>query len=190
MNTLIVFAHPWHGSFNKAILDSVIKKCDTSNTKFELIDLNKDKFNPVMQEAELALFSKGEALDPLVKKYQKMLINADRIIYIFPVWWGATPAILKGFIDKVMLKNFAYTQDKMILKGKLTNIKEALIITTSEAPNPVLKIFMGNPIKRVFINLAIKGVGIKKCKWINSDMTAGGSNKRRIKFLAKMEKVV
>jgi len=154
-----------------------------------LIDLNKEKFNPVMQETELALFSQGKSLDPLVEKYQKMLSNADRIIYIFPIWWGGAPAILKGFIDKVMLKNFAYTQEKMGLKGKLTHIKEAIIITTSEAPNPILKIYLGNPIKRVFINLALKGVGIKKCKWINSDMTAGGSNERRIKFLAKVEKI-
>lgn len=190
MKTLIVFAHPWHGSFNKAILDTVTKKCEASKIEFEVIDLNKDKFNPVMHEAELALFSQGKSLDPLVEKYQQMLSRANRIIYIFPIWWGAAPAILKGFIDKVMLKNFAYTQDKMILKGKLTHIKEAIIITTSEAPNQVLKIFMGNPIKRVFINLAIKGVGIKKCKWLNSDMTAGGAKKRRTKFLAKVEKTV
>lgn len=67
----ILFTHPWHGSFNKAILDTVTAKLDKENKQYQVIDLVKDNFNPVMQEADLRLYSAGKAADPLVDKYQK-----------------------------------------------------------------------------------------------------------------------
>ena len=71
----IVFAHPWNGSFNKAILDKVVEKLDETKQKYTIIDLNKDKFNPVMTEEELSLYSQGKSIDPLVEKYQEILKN-------------------------------------------------------------------------------------------------------------------
>ncbi len=104
MHTTIIFAHPWHGSFNKAILDAVILELDKHQIEYRVIDLNKDGFNPVMLESELALYSKGQHADSLVQKYQSILKDTDELILIFPIWWYNIPAILKGFIDKVMLK--------------------------------------------------------------------------------------
>ena len=69
----IVFAHPWNGSFNKAILDKVVEKLDETKEKYTIIDLNKDKFNPVMTEEELSLYSQGKSIDPLVEKCQEIL---------------------------------------------------------------------------------------------------------------------
>ena len=79
--TTIIFAHPWHGSFNKAILDTVTTELQNNQLPYQVIDLNKDAFNPVMTEQELALFAKGESLDPLVSKYQSIL--RDTYLY-FP----------------------------------------------------------------------------------------------------------
>ena len=81
----IVFAHPWNGSFNKAILDKVVEKLDETKEKYTIIDLNKDRFNPVMTEEELSLYSQGKSIDPLVKKYQEILKNTDELILIFPI---------------------------------------------------------------------------------------------------------
>ena len=58
----IVFSHPWHGSFNKAILDTITTKLTKDNKAYEVIDLQKDNFNANLTEAELAVFNKGEAL--------------------------------------------------------------------------------------------------------------------------------
>ena len=82
----IVFAHPWNRSFNKAILDKVVEKLDETREKYTIIDLNKDKFNPVMTEEELSLYSQGKSIDPLVKKYQEILKNTDELILVFPIW--------------------------------------------------------------------------------------------------------
>ena len=58
----IIFSHPWDGSFNRVILDQVMKKLDETKEKYTVIDLNKDGFNPVMTEKELAYIHKEKVL--------------------------------------------------------------------------------------------------------------------------------
>jgi NAD(P)H dehydrogenase (quinone) len=187
MKTTIVFAHPWHGSFNKAILDSVIKKLDAKSQEYHVIDLNKDNFNPVLEEKDLALYAKGKTTDKLVLNYQEILQETSELIFIFPIWWYDIPAIVKGFIDKVMLKDFAYVETKYGLRGLLTHIAKTTVITTSEYPTWYLKFLSGNPIKGVFIKKTLKGVGIKNVSWLNSDYTTSGKREKRENFLRKVE---
>lgn len=189
MKTTIVFAHPWHGSFNKAILETITKKLDASSNNYQIIDLNKDSFNPVLEEKDLAQYSKGKTTDKLVLSYQEALKDTSELIFIFPVWWYDIPAILKGFIDKVMLKNFSYVETKYGLKGMLTHINKTTVITTSEYPTWYLKFLSGNPIKGIFINKTLKGVGLKNIKWLNSEYTTSGKIERRKKFLQKVESI-
>ncbi|MFA6644737.1 MAG: NAD(P)H-dependent oxidoreductase [Bacilli bacterium] len=186
MKTTILLAHPWHGSFNKAIFDTVVNKLTSLNKPYQIIDLNKDGFNPVMTEKELALFSRGQFSDPLVGKYQKMLAETDELVVIFPIWWGDSPAILKGFIDKVMLKGFAYDQGESGLIGKLTHIKKGYVITTSETPTFIYKEHLGNPIDNVFVKIILENIGIKDNVWINKDMVFSGGQESRVAFLKEI----
>ena len=183
----IVFAHPWNGSFNKAILDKVMEKLDETKEKYTIIDLNKDKFNPVMTEEELSLYSQGKSIDPLVEKYQEILKNTDELVLVFPIWWMSMPAILKGFFDKVMTKGFAYKNAKNGIKGLLTNIKTAKMITTAEAPKILLSI-TGFGITMKKANLG--GVGIKKTEWIHYSLKSKGKDEDRKKFLEKVKEFV
>ncbi|MBU3134233.1 NAD(P)H-dependent oxidoreductase [Clostridium gasigenes] len=186
MKTTIILAHPWHGSFNKAIMDTTVEQFKKMKKEYQIIDLNKENFDPVLREEELSLYSKGEFKDDLVKKYQMMLKDSDELVFIFPIWWFDLPAILKGFIDKVMLKNYAYIEGKYGLKGLLTNIKVTTVITTSEVPTWYLKYLVGNPIKRSFIQGTLKGIGIKNVKWLNSSYTTSGTDKMKKSFLNKV----
>ncbi len=97
----IVFAHPWHGSFNKAILDTVTTALEERKKEYQVIDLNKENFNPIMTEGELALYSKGQHKDPLVTKYQNMLKKQMKLFLYFP-FGGTIPLLfLKVFLIKL-----------------------------------------------------------------------------------------
>ena len=183
----IVFAHPWNGSFNKAILDKVVEKLDETKEKYTIIDLNKDGFNPVMTDEELSLYSQGKSIDSLVEKYQEILKNTDELILVFPIWWMSIPAILKGFFDKVMTKGFAYESTQTRIKGLLTNIKTAKMITTATAPKFLLNI-TGFGITMKKANLG--GIGIKKMKWIHYSLRMQGKDEDRKKFLENVGKFV
>ena len=181
----IIFAHPWHESFNKAILDSVTGILDEKKEEYTVIDLNKDGFNPVMTEEELALYSQGKSTDPLVERYKEILKKTDELILIFPIWWSSMPAILKGFFDKTMIKGFAYKASKTGITGLLNNIKTAKIITTAGAPKFIMKILgFGLTMKMAVLG----GIGIKKSKWIHFSIKVGNSDEKRKRFLEKVKK--
>ena len=185
--TTIIFVHPWHGSFNKAILDTVIKNLEVEKKQYQLIDLIKDNFDPVLRENELKLYSQGKSDDPLVNKYQLMLNSTKELIFIFPIWWYDVPAILKGFIDKVMLKGFAYEESTTGIRGRLNHIKRTAVITTSESPTWYLKLFARNPIENNFIKNTLKAIGLKNIKWLNNSETKSGMDRQRSRFLKSID---
>jgi len=187
MKTTLVLAHPWHGSFNKSILDAITRRLDAQAKEYQIIDLNKDNFDPVLREQDLALYSQGRTTDKQVMHYQQLLKETSELVFIFPLWWYDVPAILKGFVDKVMLKNFSYVETSTGLKGLLTHIKKTKVITTSEYPTWHLKLLLGNPVKRIFIRNTLRGVGLKNVEWINSDYTTTGKRGRKTKFIRKVE---
>lgn len=185
MKTTIVYAHPWSGSFNQGIVDQLKNKYPQAT----VIDLYADDFDPVMRAEELALFSKGESLDPLVKEYQALLDKTERLIVIFPIWWYGMPAILKGFFDKVMLKGFAYNEGKAgVLVGQLSQIKETYAVTTSQSPTWYIKWFSGNPIGKTLIKRVFKDIDLKKVKWLNEGAVSSSPREKKVAFLERLAK--
>lgn len=119
-----------------------------------------------------------------------MLMQAERLIFILPVWWADMPAIVKGFEDKVFLKNFAYYEIKAGVHGKLAHIREALVISTSTAPTFYLKCFCGNVINRAMLGHTIKGIGVGKRKWLNFGRVNYSTPEKRQKFLHGLARYV
>lgn len=190
MKILIVYAHPWEGSFNHAILNSITTGVNSIDREYEIIDLNKDNFNPVFTKEELALYNKGESIDPLIKKYQELISLTEHIIFIFPTWWGGVPAILKGFIDKVFLKGWAYfLSEKGFKIGKgLSYIKGATVITTMNTPWIYYKFVVKKSYNFLINKNFLKLCGIKKVKFFAFTGVKNSSKKRREGFLKKIEK--
>nr|WP_314263589.1 NAD(P)H-dependent oxidoreductase [uncultured Moellerella sp.] len=181
----ILLSHPWHGSFCKFILDTITTKLTENKQDFQIIDLHKDNFNPVLSESELALYSKGQFIDPLVGKYQQMLKNSAKVIFIYPIWWMGMPAMLKGFFDKVMLADFAWYYDEKALKLlPLLAIEKTLVITTSEEDTALI-IEEGNAINDG-IHHCMSAVGFNNAQWINCDHITMGSDEHRMSFLTEV----
>lgn len=186
----IVYAHPWEGSFNHAVLSSITKDLEDNREIFQVIDLYNDEFNPVFSAEELKLFNKGDTPYELVKEYQKKLSQATELIFIFPVWWWDLPAILKGFIDKVMLSGFAFIEDKKTgdLKGLLTNIRKTTVISTSTTDKEYIESEGGNAIQGVFINRTLADLGLKNddTKWIHFSEVNLTTDEKRKQFLQEI----
>lgn len=182
--TTILFTHPWHGSFNNAILKTVTAKLDKERKKYQVIDLPKDNFNPLMEEADLKLYRAGKYNDPLVGKYQDILRESEEVVFIFPIWWGMMPADLKGFLDKVLLVNFSHSYENG-WTPLLKNIKKTTVLTTSESPTDKYKVF----VEDVFLK-NLYSLGFQNGSWLNCEKTAHGTNESRVEFLKKVEEFV
>lgn len=183
--TAIIYAHPYDKSFNAAILAEMQRALSGAGRTYQVIDLYRDGFNPVYRPEELALFSQGQFLDPLVERYQKALTGADQVIFLFPIWWGEAPAIVKGFFDKVMLPGFGYkVEDGRMVPG--LDIAKTLVVTTSEAPTAVFAPYF----EGYFFNMALATIGFHNPQWLNCPgMTTGTVDDRRA-FLQKVAEAV
>lgn len=183
----IVYAHPYPGSFNHAILTRLTEFFDAENQAYQLIDLYQDGFNPRYSAEELRLFSRGKTPYPLVKTYQRLIANSDELIFITPIWWHNIPAELKGFFDKVMLKGFAYAEDPD-WRGLLTYINKATVITTATITKEYLRHESGDPIQGNLINRTFADIGIsqQKTNWIHFGAVNLTSDAVRQQFLAEL----
>lgn len=180
----IVYAHPYDKSFNHAILQAVTKELSDNGRSYNVINLYDENFNPVLGVNDLALFSKGQTTDQLVRNYQKILQQTNEIIFIFPIWWGMMPAILKGFIDKTFLKGEIYDTSPEGLMLPCLSIDKTTVITTSQQETAVIAPF----IEGYFGPLVLNTVGMNNLHWHNCPRTATGSPAHRQEFLAEVLK--
>lgn len=119
MKHLIIYAHPNPESFNQAVLQKVLEGSEGHDVVVR--DLNAENFPPVLKWQEcINTFSKEYAHD--VKAEQGYWNEADLITFVYPLWWMGFPAILKGYLDRVLTHGFAYQTGKGqsigLLKGK------------------------------------------------------------------------
>lgn len=183
MKTLVIYAHPWDGSFNNFVKDKVSSLLEANNKTVDIIDLNKDGFNPVLEQADLKEFQRGRFNDKLALSYVNKLKEADELVFIFPIWWYGEPAILKGFYDKVLLKGHVYEQIDNKIQGTL-KIDNATIITTAAIDKEFFE-SVGDPINNVLANSILKTIGVKKSSWIHCETVH--LEESRINFLNKLD---
>ncbi|MBM9578604.1 NAD(P)H-dependent oxidoreductase [Leptospira sp. 201903070] len=108
MKFLLVYCHSNPKSFTKAILDAISETLESLNHSVKIIDLYAEKFDPVLQVDE-AHRRRDLYKDPSMASYRELILEADHLVFIYPVWWHGFPAILKGFIDRVITSDFVYS---------------------------------------------------------------------------------
>ncbi len=183
MSALIILAHPYDKSFNHFIKDEVVSAL-ASHKDVKVIDLHKDGFDPTLSTEDLRLYMQGKSSDPKVYDYQKDLMDCDELVLIFPIWWYAPPAILKGFLDKVLLPGFAFDEVDQKLVGKLNQIKRLTVLTTSEVLSEFMRTEVGNPIEMNLINTTLEVCGINSdTLWLNCEKIASGTLIEREAYL-------
>ncbi len=177
MKFLIIDSHPYSESFNRQLtkkIEEVIK----DKHQVEVVNLVDDGFNPVLDTANLKLFSSGKSADPMVLEYQKKIDGADCLVFAFPIWWSTMPAILKGFLDKVLLYDYAYKYaESGALEGLLD--KQAVVITTMEMPSDTYDNIINNPVKNQFINATLGACGIETLRHFQIDKINSGTSDYR-----------
>ena len=158
----IIYGHYSDKSFNAAIKDEFIKTVKENGNEVDLVDLYKENFNPVFA---------GEKPDAVVLDHQKRIENSDVIVLIAPIWNFRMPAILEGWIDKVLSPPWAFRFKKIFGNygypvGNLTG-KKAIVFCTYGSPQFAIRTFFLNmPTKRlrrgVFNICGIKDVIYKR----------------------------
>lgn len=159
MSTLIIYAHPNHDGHHGYFLDCLIKRLEEKKESFELIDFYKINYNPVLTNKALILQQNHQA-DEDTKQFQNKIAAADKLIFIYPTWWGNVPAILKGFFDQVFTAGFAYTYKNGLPIGLLLG-KKAAVFTATGSSRFISRFIMRNDQIKIVSKNILKFSGIK-----------------------------
>ncbi len=179
---LIIYSHPNKIGHSGKILKEVINVLDNRNEKYEIIDLYKMKYDPVLHQNE-HYTSGNKDINQINKNIQKKIKNNNKFIFIYPTWWNNMPAILKGFVDKVFVSNFAFKYEggipKKLLKGR------AVVFSTTGANRIFSKLISRDRALKVLAKDVLFFCGIKAKAY-----SIGSSTVLNDKQIAKIKKTV
>ncbi|THF84216.1 NAD(P)H-dependent oxidoreductase [Cohnella fermenti] len=186
MKTLVIYAHPNHESLSYAFLERVLKglRDRPSGEEVQVLDLYAEGFDPVL------VFNKEKRRrdmhsDPELARHREQLLWADRIVLVYPIWWGRPPAILLGYIDRMFASGFAYRDNGKLLPEGLLKGKSVVCVSTMKgfARYPLLWLHDAH---RVLMKKALfQYVGIRKVKFFEF----GSMESPQGKHEAKLRKV-
>ena len=146
MQVVIVLAHPHADSFGHALAARAAAGARAAGHSVEVLDLYALGVAAAMSPAEHAAYH-GETplLDPLLIEHAALVKAADALVFVYPTWWSSVPAILKGWLERVMVPGVAFVFNA---KGKvrpgLTNVRRIIGISTYGSPRLYVKFVNDN----------------------------------------------
>jgi NAD(P)H dehydrogenase (quinone) len=158
----IILGHQRTGSFNHAIAETVVTTLKENGYSVIFHDLYQEGFDPVLPSAEVRADSKP---DPMIDLHCCEIADADGIVIIHPNWWGQPPAILKGWIDRVLRAGVAYKfnegdSGEGVPVG-LLKAKAALVFNTTNTPYDREMSIFGDPLDTIWKNCILRYCGVE-----------------------------
>jgi len=151
MRISVILAHPNDGSFNHAIARTVAEQLEGNEHEVFCHDLYKENFDSLLLGEEIP---KDAPLPEVISRHCEEIAEAEGIVIVHPNWWGQPPAILKGWVDRVIRPGIAYE----FLEGDpgegvpngLLKAKAAIVFNTSNTEAEREKNVFGDPLETIW----------------------------------------
>ena len=193
MRILLVLAHPLEDSFAANVAREARAALEARGHSVDLLDLYREDFDPRLSVAERGSYFTDTYDRSGAADWIGRLQAADGLVLVFPQWWFNFPAILKGFFDRVFAPGIAFDNDPAggRIIPRLHNIKLFWALTTTGSPWWVVKVYMGDPVRR----LLKRGIAAFCSRHVQFRMISlhdmdRVTAKQRTAHLAKIEKAI
>lgn len=181
---LIINANPSPDSFCLELAKRYYNGAMKAGTDVELINLIDLKFDLILRDG----YRGKQILENDLIEVQNKIQNANHLVFIFPNWWGTYSALLKGFIDRVFIPDFAFNYIKgSLLWEKLLKGKTARLIITMDTPTWYYLLFYKKPGINSFKKSILNFCGINPVKTTIFSPIKKSSEKQRLKWLKYTE---
>jgi len=197
MRALVVYCHPHNDSFNAAVRDLVLAKLDAAGAETRVHDLYGSGFQPILTTAEWQGYLTCPDNCGPVSQEVADIRWCDTLVFVYPTWWYGLPAMLKGWLDRVLLPDVAFVmpdaQNKTIRPG-LQHIRRLGVFTTCGASR-WLTFLVGAPGKRTLT----RGVGyllkpgkrlVFAAHYLMDSSTPESRRKHLLRVAAKMDRLI
>jgi putative NADPH-quinone reductase len=201
MQVLVVAAHPCPESFNHAVLERACRGLRSGGHSVDVIDLyrlHEQGFDPVMHETEWTGYiavapppadsAAVAPLDPLLATHVDLVNNAEAIVFVYPTWWSSVPAILKGWLERVLRPGVAFTIDpRGRAQPALRGVRRLVGISTYGSSRWYVRLVNDNGRRLVSRTMRVCTGGRARTSWLGLYSIDTSDAARREVFLDRVE---
>lgn len=181
---LIINGHPDKESYCFALAEAYSKGALASGAEVQEIVVADLQFSPNLQFG----YRKRTELEPDLKDSWEKIQWADHLVWVYPVWWGSIPAILKGFVDRVFLPGFVFKKrENSLWWDKLLTGKSARIISTLDQPAWYYWLVNRQPSHNAMKKQTLEFCGVKPVRVTTIGPIRLSKEEFRKKWLTKVE---
>ena len=191
MKISVILGHPDSGSFNHAIAEAAVGALKENGHDVFFHDLYAERFDPILPGPEIP---RGAAVDPAIKNHCDEIAAADGIVIVHPNWWGQPPAILKGWVDRVIRPGVAYE----FLEGDggegvpvgLLKARCALVFNTANTPEERELAAFGDPLETLWKRCVFELCGVDEVYRRTFSVVVTSTPEERRAWLAEVRETV
>jgi len=191
MKIILILAHPDKQSFNSAIAECCRETLIANGHAVSFHDLYTEKFDALLPAEEIP---RTALLPNDVQQHCDEIVEADGIIIVHPNWWGQPPAILKGWIDRVIRPGTAYE----FIEGDsgegvpvgLLKAKSALVFNTSNTESKREQEVFKDPLETIWRNCIFDLCGVRDFYRKMFTIVVTSSEEQRLAWLAEVAATV
>lgn len=153
MRTLLIYCHPDPESFTAAVRDEVITGLERAQAEIRLRDLYAEEFQPILGRDEFRNYREIDANRAHIGTDCQDIAWCDSLIFIYPTWWYGMPAMLKGWMDRVLVPGIAFHMPdahRRSIRPAMHHVRRLAVFTTCGASRLVTTL-VGAPGKRTLL---------------------------------------
>ena len=191
MLALIVVAHPSTDSYCHALAARAEAGLSAAGHEVIVLDLYAMGFRVAMTAAERAAYhGDSPILDPVVAEHAALVQRAEAVVFVYPTWWSGLPAILKGWLERVMVPGVGFVLDERTNKVRpgLGQMRRLVGISTYGSPRSYVRLINDNG-RRIITRALRMSCGLRvRTTWLGLYAIDTSTPAQREEFLARVER--
>jgi NAD(P)H dehydrogenase (quinone) len=185
-NITIVLGHPDATSFNGKLAEQYMKSAKAAGHNVKLFKTGEMDFDPILHQGYKVI----QNLEPCLVEISEAMKWANHLVFVFPIWWGTPPAILKGLFERMWLPDYSFKILKeSAFPAKLMTGRSADLLVTMDTPAWFYRLFYSKPGIREMKKNILEFCGIKPVRVTTFSPMITTPEEKRAKWLAQVDQL-
>ncbi|WP_420450512.1 NAD(P)H-dependent oxidoreductase [Ilumatobacter sp.] len=193
MRAALVVAHPNPDSLTHALARRARTGLAAGGCDVEVLDLCAEGFRAAMTATERAAYH-GErpVIDPVVERHVEVVTAVDALVFVYPTWWSGLPAVLKGWLERVMVPGVGFRFDERTgaVRPGLTDVRTIVGISTYGSPRWYVAAVNDNGRRTLTRALRMSCGPRTSTRWLGLYGVDGTDRRTRLEFAARVERTL
>ncbi len=190
MRVLAIHAHPSPDSFNRALFDAACRALRTAGHEVTEIDLYAEDFRAEMSADERRAYHSDQPIcSPDVEHHARLVRETDVLVFVYPTWWMGLPAILKGWLDRVLVPGVAFSFDERTQRVQpgLGHIRHIVGVTTYGSSRRYVRLMTDGGRRTLLRALRMLLPRGRRTTWLGLYRVDSSTAEERTRFLRHVE---